>query len=227
MSAPSAAAVIDFLTASKHWLQAHAAVDNGQLFMTGYSEGAYVTVATQRAMQAGNSAHRNQLVRVIAGAGPYDVGATMDQALAVIRREYFPLGELFNPGFLRYLGDTDRRHARELLMTLLVGGDSSTFAPTVFDNYLNDNRAAIEASSNVVDFAPHVPLDLFHGRDDRTVSIVSATNALAAMQSRGAGNRVTLTECVPPAGQAAGHSQCVLPYWRFVLDRFGKDARDL
>jgi len=44
------------------------------------------------------------------------------------------------------------------------------------------------------------------------------------MRARGAGNLVTLTNCV---AQPAGHSQCVLPYWRFVVDRFGKDAKDL
>jgi hypothetical protein len=33
-----------------------------------------------------------------------------------------------------------------------------------------------------------------------------------------------LTEC---AAAPAGHKECVLPYWRFVLERFGGEARDL
>ncbi len=99
--------------------------------------------------------------------------------------------------------------------------------PTVIDNYLADNRTAIESLSDVFDWAPQVPVSLFHGRDDRTVPYVSATSTLQAMQARGAGDRVTLTDCVPKPGDPAGHSQCVLPYGRFVLGEFGKVAQNL
>ncbi|MEZ0308138.1 MAG: hypothetical protein ACAH21_09445, partial [Ramlibacter sp.] len=133
-----------------------------------------------------------------------------------------------NPGFLRFLSDEDRRHARDLLMGLSLGLDAEvTFMPTVIDNYLMDNRAAVESTSDVYDWAPQVPVSLFHGRDDRTVPYVSATSTLQAMQARGAGDRVTLTDCVPKPGNPAGHKECVLPYWRFVLDQFGGAARDL
>ena len=52
----------------------------------------------------------------------------------------------------------------------------------------------------------------------------ATTSTLQAMRAQGAGDRVTLTDCV---AQPAGHSQCVLPYWRFVLERFGREAKDL
>lgn len=226
MAASSASAVIDFLTAAKYWRQTQQVPDNKQLFLTGYSEGGYVTMAAHRALQAGTSTHRDELVRVVAGGGPYDVGAAMDGLIDIMKREYFPLGYLLDPGFLRYLGDTDRRHARELLMTLLEVGDSAevAFSPTVIDYFLADNRLAIDVLSSVHDWAPQIPLDLFHGRDDRTVPHQSAINTLQRMQERGAGNRVTLTQC---AAAPAGHKECVLPYWRFVLERFGGEARDL
>jgi hypothetical protein len=225
LSAPSASAVIDLLTAAKYWRQTQHVPDNKQLFLTGYSEGGYVTMAAHRALQAGTSAHRNELVRVIAGAGPYNVGATMDQLLAILRRDYFPLGQLLNPGFLKYLSDADRQNARDLLLLLSLGADAEVvFMPTVIDNYLADDRAAIETFSDVFDWAPQIPVDLFHGREDLTVPYLSASSTLQAMQTRGAGDRVTLTDCV---AEPAGHSQCVLPYWRFVLDQFAKAARDL
>ena len=225
LSGPSASAVIDLLTAAKYWRQTHQVPDNKQLFLTGYSEGGYVTMAAHRALQAGTSVHRNELVRVVAGAGPYNVGATMDQLLAILRRDYFPLGQLLNPGFLKYLGDADRRHARDLLMGLSLGLDAEVvFMPTVIDNYLADDRAAIETYSDVFDWAPRIPVNLFHGRDDVTVPYLSATSTLQAMQTRGAADRVTLTDCI---AEPAGHKQCVLPYWRFVLDQFAKAAKDL
>jgi len=98
------------------------------------------------------------------------------------------------------------------------------FMPTVLDNYLADDRSAIQTLSDVYDWRPEVAVDLFHGRDDLTVSYLSATSALQAMQARGAGNLVTLTDCT---AQPAGHLQCVLPYWRFTLDQFARLAKDL
>ena len=224
LSAPSASAVIDLLTAAKYWRQTQHVPDNKQLFLTGYSEGGYVTMAAHRALQAGTSMHRNELVRVIAGAGPYNVGATMDQLLAILRRDYFPLGQLLNPGFLKYLSDADRQNARDLLLLLSLGADAEVvFMPTVIDNYLADDRSAIETFSDVFDWAPQIPVNLFHGRDDLTVPYLSASSTLQAMQARGA-DLVTLTDCI---AEPAGHSQCVLPYWRFVLDQFAKAAKDL
>ena len=74
LSAPSASAVVDLMTAAKYWRQVQHVPDNKQLFLTGYSEGGYVTMATHRALQAGTSPHRNELVRVVAGAGRYTSG---------------------------------------------------------------------------------------------------------------------------------------------------------
>lgn len=225
LSAPSASAVIDLLTAAKYWRQTLHVPDNKQLFLTGYSEGGYVTMATHRALQAGTSMHRNELVRVLAGAGPYNVGIALDEQLKIVRRDYFPLGELLNPGFLKYLSDADRHNLRDLLLRLVLGADADAiFMPTVIDNYLADDRSAVEHLSDVFDWRPEVPVDLFHGRDDLTVSYLSASSTLQAMQTRGAGNLVTLTDCT---AQPAGHLQCVLPYWRFMLGQFAKVAKDL
>jgi hypothetical protein len=225
LSAPSASTVIDMLTAAKYWRQTQQIPDNKQLFLTGYSEGGYVTMATHRALQAGNSLHRNELVRVLAGGGPYNVGLTLDEQLKIVRKDYYPLGELLNPGFLRYLSDADRHNVRDLLLKQLLGSDADVvFMPTVLDNYMADDRSAIQTQSDVFDWRPEIPVDLFHGRDDLTVSYLSSSSTLQAMQTRGAGNVVTLTDC---RAQPAGHLQCVVPYWHFVLDQFAKVARDL
>lgn len=41
LAAPSAAAVLDLLSAAKSWRRSQGLVDNGQLFLAGYSEGGY------------------------------------------------------------------------------------------------------------------------------------------------------------------------------------------
>ena len=225
LAAPSAAAVIDLLTAAKYWRQTQRILDNKQLFLTGYSEGAYVSMATQKALQAGTSVHRADVVSVVAGAGPYNVGRTLDDALKLVSQANPTLGGLLNPGFLKLLSEANRRNVRDQLLVQLLGGNPDTsFSPTFIDYYLADNRAALEAFSNVDDWRPTVPVELFHGVDDRTVSYPVSTGTLQTMQSRGATNLVKLTNCT---AVPAGHNECVPPFWRFMLESLGKLAKDL
>ena len=61
LARPAAAATVDFLTAARTWRGQAQVADNGQLFLTGYSEGGYVTMAAHRALQEGGSPHLQQL----------------------------------------------------------------------------------------------------------------------------------------------------------------------
>ena len=225
LATPSAAAVIDMLTAAKYWRQTQRIADNKQLFLAGYSEGAYVSLATQKALQAGTSVHRADVVSMAVGGGPYNVARTLDEALKVVRAANPVLGSLLNPGFLKVLSDADRRNVRdELLRQLLGGASEASFSPSFIDYYLADNRTALENVSNVDDWRPAVPVNLFHGVDDRTVSYLVSAGTAQTMQSKGAANLVTLTNCV---AVPAGHNECVQPFWRFMLDSLGKLAKDL
>jgi len=225
LSGPSAAAVIDMLTAAKYWRQTQQVLDNKQLFLAGYSEGGYVTMATQRALQSGVSTHRHEVVSVVPGAGPYNVGLTLDEDLKIVRQASPLLAALLNPGFLKYLSDVDRHNVRDQLLRQVLGSDADvTFMPTFLDNYLVDDRASIERMSNVYDWRAEVAVNIFHGRDDRSVSYLNARSALQAMQARGSASLVSLTDCT---AQPAGHLECVLPYWQFMLDKFAGLAKNL
>jgi pimeloyl-ACP methyl ester carboxylesterase len=219
-AAPSAAAVVDLLTAARTWREREGVADNGQLFLIGYSEGGYVTVATQRALQAQGV----QPVAVAAGAGPYDVLATLDELVRRVCEANPVLGVIISPGFQRRLSASVRREVRKLLIAELLGDDADViFDPTFMDNYLADDTAAVERLSNVHDWAPAAPLRLFHGRDDQTVPYVSATRTLAAMRARGAQD-VSLTECTLAPSR---HIECVPPFLAFAIGQFAIRARDL
>ena len=225
LSAPSAAATIDFLTAARTWRSQANVVDNGQLFMTGYSEGGYVTMAAHRALQAGNSPHLQQLRMVVPGAGPYNVQATMDGLVRLVRDEQPVLGAAINPGFLRYLGGTVQREVRRVLLRALIPGDADVSYDTRFiDRFLADDVQALAAISSVYDWKPAVPVRLYHGRDDRTVPYASSAGTVRAMQDRGAGDLVSLTDC---RAQPAGHLQCVSPFINFMLGQLAPVAQDL
>lgn len=225
LSGPSAAAVTDLLTAAKYWRQTQQVLDNGQLFLAGYSEGGYVTMAAHRALQAGTSTHRNDIVSVVPGAGPYNVGLTLDEELKVVAQAYPLLSLFLQPGFLKHLSDADRHNVRDKLLQELMGTEADVpFMPNFIDNYMADDRAAIQSQSDVYDWRPEAPVNLFHGRDDLTVSYKNATSTLQAMHARGADKLVSLTDC---KAQPAGHSECVPPYWQFLLETLTKLAKEL
>lgn len=225
LAGPAAAATVDFLTAARTWRGQADVQDNGQLFLTGYSEGGYVTMAAHRALQASGSPHLQQLRMVVPGAGPYNVQATMDGLVDLVRAENPLLGALIDPGFLSRLDAGVRREVRRLLLRALIPGDADVVYDTRFiDRFLADDVQAIASISSVHDWKPQAPVRLYHGRDDRTVPYASAVGTLRAMQSRGAGDLVSLTDCraVP-----AGHLQCVTPFITFMLGQLAPVAQDL
>lgn len=222
LAAPAAAAVMDALTAARFWLQGQGRRLNGQLFLTGYSEGGHVTMAAQRALQA--AGHATGLTATAVGAGPYDVMATLDWALDELRNEEPLLAALINPGFLKYLGGSVRREVRKQLLKKALPEDTDIVFRTDFiDLFLDDQRDTIVQRCNVADWLPRAPMALFHGRDDRTVPFVNSMRAFDAMHARGAAG-LSLTEC---QARPSGHLDCVVPYWQDMLQRFGTLARDL
>ena len=225
LSTPSAAAVVDFLTAAKTWRAEQGVADNQQLFLTGYSEGGYVTMAAHRALQTSNSTHLAQLRAVVPGAGPYNVQVTLDSLINLVRKENRVVGALINPGFLRYLGGSVQREVRRALLRELMPDDADTVMDYQFlDNFFADDVNTIARISNVHDWKPQVPVYLYHGRDDRTVPYASSTSTLAAMQAQGAGELVSLTDC--PAVPAS-HIGCVPPFMNFMLGKLAPIAQDL
>lgn len=224
LAEPSAAVVIDLLTAARTWRRSNGIADNGQLFLVGYSEGGYVTMAAHRALQARQSAHLSDVVLAVPGAGPYHVGVTMDELLRRVKEENPLLGALISPGFLRYLGSTVRDEVRRALLRLLIPDDADVSFQTNFvDNYLADDNAAIERESNVHDWRPEAPVHLFHGRDDATVPYAASVVTLQAMQARAA-PQVGLSDCT---SVPSSHIACVPPYFNFMLERFAPQARSL
>lgn len=226
LAAPTAAAVNDFITATQYWRSTQQIQDNGELFLTGYSEGAYATLAAHRALQAENSPLLKHLRLSVVGAGPYDVQATLDGLVDLVRDEEPVLGALIDPGFLRFLGGSVQREVRRALLRQLLPDDADVVYDTRFLNsFFADDTRAIARDNSVYDWRPQLPVVLFHGRADRTVPYASSEHTLQAMQRNGAGDdQVSLTDCraVP-----AGHLECVPPFIDFMLNQIGPKASGL
>ena len=222
LAAPTATSVLDFITATSRWRQTKSIADNGQLFMTGYSEGAYATAATLRLMTQNKSALP---AMTYVGAGPYDVTLTLNAMLAAVRQQNPIVGALISPGFLKNLGANDRANVRNLLLASALGNQSDiSFDPSFLDNFLNDDTNAIAAQSNVYDWTPQSPIAFFHGRDDTTVPYGNTDSIFNAMSKRGAGNLIERMDC--PA-KPAEHIACVPSFLVNDIKRMGALAKGL
>ncbi|MFT3778432.1 MAG: lipase family protein [Ottowia sp.] len=224
-AAPTAAAVVDLLAAAQRWRAQQGVADNGQLFLAGYSEGGYATMAAHRAIHQAGGALAAQLQAAVPGAGPYDVQATLDTQVARIRALSPALAALFDPDRLSRASESVRNEVRRLLLRQMVPDDADVRYQTLFlDRYIADDRAGLAAEHDVhAGWAPAAPVYLFHGRGDLTVPYAASVSALNALRAAGARD-VSLTDCTTPD---FGHLDCVPEYFRFALERMGRLANDL
>lgn len=220
---PSARAVIDLLVAARTWRQQAGVLDSGQLYLVGYSEGGYATMAAQRAMTLTQHPLLTQLVASLPAAGPYDVQTTLDSQLARVRDEYPALAWMLSPGTLRHLGGTVRREVRRALLRLMIPGEADvSYQAKFLDDYMADDQQAIRQDSSVHwGWSPTAPVYLFHGRDDQTVPYGASTAALAELQAAG-GAPVSLQDCTEPD---SGHLQCVSQYFLYATSVMAQTSR--
>ena len=226
LSRPTARAVLDMIGAAQAWRAASGVADNGQLYLVGYSEGGYATMAAQREIERSGSPLRAQLQASLPAAGPYDMQATLDGLLALVRDEYPAVAWMLRPGTLRYLGSSVRNEVRRALLRELVPGDADVrYDARFLDAYLADDRDTLRQESSVHwGWTPTAPVYLFHGRDDQTVPFAASVSALNTLRATG-GAPVTLRECssVTPAG----HVACVPEYFAYALQVMAATARGL
>ncbi len=225
----SAAVVIDLLKAAQTWLNQQDIPLNGQLFLSGYSQGGYVTMAAHQALEQ-QALSGLQVVASIPAAGPYHLTATLNdlvssdriqQALNSIasRQQIAPSAATI----AQRLPDAIADPLADYVMDQLLPDDSDiVFQDTVIREFIRDGASAI-AENNVHDWKAIAPVRLFHGRDDETVPFLNARNALTAMQARGSSD-VMLVECLETP---AGHEECILPYGILLNTYFQSLAQGL
>lgn len=199
---PSADIVIDMLAAGTTWLEKENIAINGQIFLTGYSEGGYVTMAALEALQKKSGSANFAITGAVLGAGPYDLYKTLNTLLRRINKL---------PSFLEGA-------AQEILEYFLIPKKAEVyFERTFLDRYFDKDK-----QDNVHNWKPSIPLKLFHGKDDKTVPIDSATSTWNTMSGLGAD--VELVNCT---ATPADHSPCVIPYLNYMINYFSGLRSDL
>ena len=222
----TARAVLDMLSAAQTWRRSHGVADTGQLYLVGYSEGGYATMAAQREIERSGGPLLTQLKASLPAAGPYDLQATLDAQLDRVREEYPEIAWLLRPGTLSHLGSKVRAEVRRQLMRALVPGEADVaYDGRFIDLDLADNQEGLKEFSSVHwGWKPSVPVYLFHGRQDQTVPFVAGLSALNTLAATG-GAPVSLQECTQ--ARPTGHLECVPEYFSYAIGIMQRSATGL
>ena len=204
---PSAYAVIDMLKAAKTWIDFSDIKTNGQLFMTGYSQGGYVTMAALQEYQ--NSPHSDlTLVTAIMGAGPYNLNLGLNALIS--EKLGFPVPRIS-------ISNSIAGPVISIIEAAFIPEDADVkFERDFLERFLTNDR-----QDDVHNWKPSVPITLFHGADDETVPIISSESTLNTMLGLGAD--VELIKCTT---SPSSHKNCVLPYINLVVNSFGALRND-
>ncbi len=220
----SAATVIDMIRA----VQAFCSQENirtDKLFLAGYSQGGYVTMAAQREIEK-NFSNEFDLTAVAAMAGAYDLKGT---AFSILEDNEYPtplylafiltaynqiyqwnaLDDIFLPPYnQKVLNYFDGSQNMSAITADLPSQLDSLFQNVFINSVLEEtNSRAIGAmqENTLLDWAPAAPLHLIHGGSDETVPFQNALTAIDSLNARG-GENIELT--VIPGGT---HESAAIP----------------
>lgn len=234
---PSANSVIDLIRAARVYLKQRNIALNDQLFLAGYSEGGYVSMAAHQQMET-QYADEFTVTANVVGGGPYDVRGTVETILLDDAR-------LNSPAYFGFLVHAYDRYYELDNLTLRAiksphhltvdeyyDGDRSGSAinsvlprdtDELFNGYFLSDFASLTGEltlkyrleeNNVYDWTPRATLRMYHGQKDETVPYRNATTALAAM-TQSKETDVSLTDCdmVPST-----HVNCAVGFATFAID---------
>ena len=230
----SADAVIDMLTAGDMFCSKNDILLDGDLYIGGYSEGGYVTLAAQEQIE-GLSSLPFSIVASAPQAGPYDLYNTVDHFIEI---DEYPeptfmaflltayndvyiwhrLPEIFNqpyasmmPGLFDGTKTVDEINDRlptkisELVQeTFLTGFKDGT--ETDFINALNENT--------LLNWAPKNPVRFYHSNTDEVVPYQNALTAVQNLKASG-GASVELVTL-----DSLSHSQAGIPAVTQMIEWF-------
>lgn len=227
---------IDLIKAVKTHLASEGIATSGQLFLGGFSEGAYAAVATHKMIQECYTVELS-VTATSAGAGSYDLATTSRTLLdldtlpsgayvAFVYKAYDTIysfnriSEVFNEPYATLVNTHfDGAHDDPIVDAAITKVTSSLFKEPFLSNFRGNGETAIKqrlAENNVYDWKPTSPIRFFHGQDDIISPYANSVTAVDTMQAYGA-TGIELTKCSasPPT-----HLTCRYPYFEDMLGYF-------
>ncbi len=227
LAKPTATASVDALRAAKTFAANNAIDTTDELFLLGYSEGGYATMALHRELQ---ESHNNEFPVSASAplAGPYDLSGTVRDA--ILANDI-----LAEPYQLPYVvASLTRYEAVGLTFPEMLRADLSSSIPPLFNGRVSGaeinpllpvrpsellSDVALAALVNpthplvlglqrndLLDWAPLAPMLLLHCLNDNVVSYQNSQRALERFNAQGA-TSVTLID----PGMDLDHFDCAIP----------------
>jgi pimeloyl-ACP methyl ester carboxylesterase len=232
----SAAAVIDFIKAGKKYLDDnHVLYNPDKLFLSGHSEGGYVTVAVQKELET-NPVDGLKVTASAPSAGPYDVelvGNLIFQnntypspayllLILTAYNDYYnwqrPVTDFFQKPYSFFAlsllkGNLNEDEINQELTTNLTLFIDSTF----LNNYRDDGEREFKQMlllNNVYNWATKTPTRLYHGTSDNLVPFEVSQKTYESFISNG--SDTAIVKLIPLPG--IGHDY--IPAYKQILEWF-------
>lgn len=223
----SANAVVDMIKAIKEFLEEENILSNEKLFLAGYSEGGYVTLAAAKSIEENPIADLD-VVAVAAGAGGYDLENLLDEIMApeeYVYPSYFaflvmaynetndwgqPLTDFFNEPYATNLATyLNGEYSGEFINGKLTN-DLSELLTEDFYEELKDTESEntfVEAlrKNSVNGWNTDLPIRLYHGLQDEIVPYENSVTTLQNFEDAGSNNVALI---IFPVGN---HIQSLIP----------------
>ena len=233
-----ATATRDMLRASYEYFKvANKREPSSKLFLSGYSEGGFATMATAKLLQ---EEHPNEfnITAVTLGAGAYNKTATAEYVISSDEKQEYintfvwvldvynniypglqrPYSHYFNEPWATLIAQNGVFTPIEQNPSLLFKAE---FIDAVLSGEDTDMQAAL-AHNDCYDWKANFPIQLYHGNADRLVPYLNSETAYQAMVDRGTENIELITI------EGGTHETAVGPYilgtFTFFYGVQGKDA---
>lgn len=208
--ATSATTVVDMIKATRYYLQQQQIASNKNLFLVGYSEGGYVTMAAQQEIET-NAQHQLTLTAAAEGAGGYDLLGMLSgiatttsyetpSFLALLLQGYNttyqwnrPYSDFFQAPYAARIPDLlDGTKTRQQVDAGLTTNPQALFTSSFYaglssaggETTLKQQLAANSFSN----WVPTRPTRLYHGTADQSVFYQTSASTFARFQAAGATN---------------------------------------
>lgn len=235
----TASSVVDMIHAAKEFASTEGLNFNGEVFLSGYSEGGYATMAAHKLMEEKTQTGLSLIASAPAAGGydikgvqefffqqenydnPYYMGFVAMSYLSVYPDWTLTIGDLFNEPYASkmpelYNGSKSGGAINDELTTVV----SDLLTNEFYNNLDTDSKFAeiVEAfeENSLDEWTPQIRMMLYHGDQDITVPYANSVDTYDRMIARGASQDILTFKTLVGKNHGTG----IVPYLEDIIFEF-------